>query len=536
MSKNWLRNCDLLHIPMSLSYKNEYFYTTTVGAILTIICILIVLSISLYEIKSLSEKSSFSIITNQYTDISENIDFAKRPLLFQLIDNAGQIMEEDDKLFEFKAVDMEWIVKINQNGKQEYKVINTVLNMEKCDKVLQKFPEYLSSIDLSKYYCIDNGHNITSYGYLGDMDNGYKGFRIYLNKCNNNNCYTESEILSKLSNIKFRVSYLGLNTNIFSIGSTEFNYRMISRACSISTNILKKIYFTFSVGRFYLFNNIFSKKKKIFNYIIGNNPITDIDLDPSSTVDKNRDTLAYFSFNFDGGVVEITKEVKSFYNTLSFIGNTFNIALTIIKIINNYYSNKVLFVDIFKTFFYLKDDKNTKKAFKRDQLKFFKKYKNNNNNNQNNQNNNNIFMNNSKKNVLDLSDSIGLNNANNSSVLKKSKSNNKMAITIDKSNIKRKLSIISIDNKEKKVKNKLIYYYVFPLCILRKNKTFNSVCIIKDKICTYFSIEKLHELSKFKESLDQKVKKVISNTELLKLSKKFDSNDSMDYHDKNKKS
>ena len=172
-------------------------------------------------------------------------------------------------------------------------------------------------------------------------------------------------------------------------------------------------------------------------------------------------------------------------------------------------------------------------------MKFFKKYKINNNNNNNNQNiqNNNInFMNNSKKNVLDLSDSIGLNNANNSSVLKKSKSNNKMAITIDKSNIKRKLSIISIDNKEKKVKNKLIYYYVFPLCILRKNKTFNSVCIIKDKICTYFSIEKLHELSKFKESLDQKVKKVISNTELLKLSKKFDSNDSMDYHDKNKKS
>ena len=126
---------------------------------------------------------------------------------------------------------------------------------------------------------------------------------------------------------------------------------MFSKSCSISTNLLKKIYFTFSIGRFHLSNNIFYKKKKIFNYIIGNDPIMDIDLDPKSTIDKNRNTLAYFSFNFDGNIVEVSKEVKRFYDTLSFIGNTFNIILTIIKIINNYYSNKVLFVDIFKHIF-----------------------------------------------------------------------------------------------------------------------------------------------------------------------------------------
>ena len=361
MKHNWFKSCDLLHIPMSLSYKNEYFYTTTVGAILTIICFIIILCISIYEFKSLSEKSSFSIITNQYTDLSEKIDFAKRPLLFQLIDNAGNIMEPDDKLFEFKAVDMEWLVFKDENGKQNYKVLNTNLEIDKCDKVLMDFSEYLKDIDLSKFFCISSGQNIISYGYLGDMNNGFKGFRIYLNKCSsNNNCYNESEILTKLSNIKFRVTYLGLNTNIFNIGNKNLNYQMISKACSISTNILKKNYFTFTIGRFNLYNNIFMKKKKIFNYIIANEPITDIDLDPSSTVDKNRNTLSYFSFNFDGNIVEINKQVKSLYDTLSFIGNTFNIVLTIIKIINNYYSNKVLFVDIFKLFFFVKDDKEIK--------------------------------------------------------------------------------------------------------------------------------------------------------------------------------
>lgn len=528
MSKSWFRKCDLLHTPFSLSYNKEYFYTTTVGAILTIICFFVVLIISLYEIKALLEKSSFSIITNQYTDLYESVDFDERPFLFQLVDNAGRIMEADSKLYEFKAVNMEWLVKFDENGKQYSEVINTKLNMDRCDKVLLNNSEYLKTLDLSKFSCISSGQNITSYGYFGDMDNGFKGFRIYLNKCNNNNCYDESVILSKLSNIKFRVSYLGLNTNIFKIGTSDLNYQMSSKACSVSTNILKKVYFSFSIGRFNLYNDILTKKKKEYNYIIGNTPTTDVDLDPSSTIAKNSDTLAYFSFNYDGNIVEIKKEVKSFYDTLSFIGNTFNIALTIIKIVNNYYSNKVLFVDVFQTFFLFKDDKK-EKTFQREKFKSFKNFNNNKN-----------IDNKSKKNALDISDGIELKNANNNSLFKKSqsnKSNNKILTTLDKNNAKRKISMMPVNKEETKIKSKFIYYYVLPLCILRKHKIFSSIYIIKDKICTYFSIEKFYELSKLKEALDQKVKKkTINNTELLKINKKYDSYDSMDYHDKNKKS
>ena len=69
MVYKWFKNLDLLHIPMSLSYKNEYSYTTNIGAFLTIICFIIILSLSLYEIKSLSDKTSFTIITNQYKSI-----------------------------------------------------------------------------------------------------------------------------------------------------------------------------------------------------------------------------------------------------------------------------------------------------------------------------------------------------------------------------------------------------------------------------------------------------------------------------------
>ena len=526
MKVSCLKSCDLLHVPMSLSYRNEYFYTTHIGAVLTILCLIIIVIITSFEIKTLTDKSSFTIITNQYIDLNEKIDFSRRPLLFQLINNAGEIMEIDHKLYEFKAYDMEWIVEKDENGKSKYSVINNKLEIDQCDKVLtSNFSEYLTDYNLSNYYCIKSGQNITSYGYLGDMNNGYKGFRVYLNKCNGNkDCYEDKYILQKLKNIKFRVTYLGLNANIFTLENQNLKLRMFSKACSVSTSILKKFYFTFSIGKFNLYDNIFLKQKREFNYIIGNNPIMDIDTDPSSTIDKNGHTLAYFSFNFDGTIIEVTKEVKRILDTISIIGNAFNIILTLFKIINNYYSNKILFADIFRSIFFSKENNNIN-IHKFSQKSIFKI------NNDFNSNNINNILNNSKKDILDLSDDNYCKNKilNNNNF---KKAGNKMIINSDKNNnLNRRISKITQNftiNKEKIVNNKLIYFYIFPLWLLKKNKSFNNIVLIKDKICTYFSIEKINELILFKESLDYRTKKIkTNNTEYIKINKKFqDSNDS----------
>jgi len=537
MKTKWLRSCDLLHTPMSLSYKSEYFYATYVGAVLTILCFIIVISITSYEIKELVDKSSFSIISNQYSDISEMIDFSKRPLLFQLIDNTGEMMELDDKLYEFKAYDMEWLVEYDQDGKKNYKVINTELKMDHCDKVLTNNLEYLSELDLSKYICIQPEQNTTSYGYLGDMNNGYKGFRLYLNRCNSKrvDCYDDITILSRLQNIKFRVTYLSLNTNIFKLGTDNLDFQLYSKSCSVSTNLLKKFYFTFSIGRFHLYNNIFFKKRTLFNYIIGNDPIMDVDLDPSSTIDKNIDTLSYFSFNFDGNVVEISKEIKRFFDVFSIIGNAFNIVLTIFKIINSYYSNKILFVDIFDSIFLGKEISHSKVNHSFSQINLFKNLNNNTNYNPHN---------NSNKNVLDYSEGLGLNyfgNNNNNSNINNihhsqiiKKPINKLVNTIDKNKPSRKrLSKIYTINKE--TKRNLIYYYLLPFCILKKNKAFESICFIQEKICNYFSIEKINELIRFKDNIEKQSKKLTKN-ELIKVNKRFkDMNDSNDFSSNKKK-
>jgi len=489
---------------------------------LTIIFFIIIICISSFEIKSLVDKTSFSIITSQYMDLSKNINFSESILLFQLVDSSGKEIEQSEQIYEFKAYDMESVLEYTSTGKKYSKTITNKLEMDYCNNVLLNDIEYFSDLNLSNYLCIKPGQNATSYGFLGDISNGYKGIRIYLNKCNNKtNCHNEDIIKEKLQNSKFRVAYISLNTNIFDMKSKKLSFQLFSKSCSVSTNLLKKFVFSFSLGRFHLYNNAFFKKEILFDYIIGHEPSMDVDLDPSSTLKNNNNTLAYFAFNYDGNIVEMSKEVKRFLDVFSVIGNAFNIILTIFKIINSYYSNKVLFVDIFKNIFFCKDKPNSKCSNK---FNFPKS-----SNNGNLHNNNNIH-NLSKKNVLDLSDGLILNHNNKNISIQKKSSYNKMIITSDKSNLKLKKRGSYVYAITKEDKKRLMYYYLFPLWILRRHKLFNNIYLINNRICNYFSIEKINELIKFKEAFSHKNKRMkISNTDFIKVDKKFQDADSNDF-------
>ena len=351
MKKDWLRRYDFLNVSTSLSFKNEYFYPTNLGAILTILLTLIIIFIILYEIITLNKKTSFTLISNQYTDLSQSIDFSKTPFLFEFTNNRGEIFDLDNKLFVLEAYQMQMKLEEGKDGSKIRNITTSKLELIKCDKILSNKPEY-SDLDLERFICIKPGPNLTSYGLSGDMNNPSKGIRLYINKCGGPNCYNTNEIIKQLNNAKFIVTYLSLSPNIFYLNSENISYQLYSKYFSISTNILKKIVFSFDIGRFYLFNNIASKKNISLDYIIGNDYSIDIDLDPTSTIQNNQYTLASIVFNYGGRVMETRKDVQTIFEAFSIVGNFFNIILTIFKVINSYYANKILFVDIFKTVFF----------------------------------------------------------------------------------------------------------------------------------------------------------------------------------------
>ena len=503
MKKDWLRKYDLLKVTTSLSYKNEYFYSTNIGAILTIFLFLMILSVILYEIMILYKKASFTLIYNQYIEFTQIIDFSQTPFLFQLTNDYGQYFDiYNNKLFEIEAYDFEMTLSTEEDGFKGKKLISNKLELEKCDKILSNLSEY-SELNLSRYICIKPGQNLTSYGLLGDINNPFKGIRIYINKCRSSNCYNTSEIAKKLNNAKFLVTFLSLSSDIFHLNNENIKYQLFTKYFSLSTTILKKIVFTYDIGRFYLNNNIFYKNNISFNYIIGNDYSIDVDLDHSSTIKNDEYTLAYISLGYGGKVIEIRKNVQNIFDSLSNIGNLFNIILTLFKIINNYYSNKILFVDIFKSVFFDKETMNIN--FRENNYLINRKNLNKNNN-----------INNKKN--LDISDEICFKNNNINKIKSvKSLSNKKILITRSNSIVRRKSKTYAENrNKESIKKNKLMLFYILPFWFLRKNKKFDYIYLIKDRICGYFSIEKLNDLIKFKEFFFDKSKIKINNTDIIK--------------------
>ena len=491
MKKGWLRRYDFLNVPTSLSYKNEYFYATNVGATLTIFFFFFIMILITYEILVLYKKNSFTLISNQYTDLSQSIDFNETPILFQITNSNNKIIGLDDKkLFELIAYNMESYIEEYSNGTSRRRVKNTVVELEKCNKINLNESVY-DELNLSNYICIKPGQNMTAFGLLGDKINVYKGLRIYINKCNGQDCYDDDEIENQFHNAKFYIYYLSLGSNMFYLKNEDVKYQLLTKFCSLSTNLLKKLVFTFDIGRFHLYNNILFKNKVSFNYLLGNDYSLDFDIDPTSTLKGDEYTIAYISFHFGGNILETRKEVQTLFESLSIIGNIFNIILTIFKIINNYYSNKILFVDIFNNVFFNKEKLNL----------HFKNY-----NILNNSDNKKQYPNNKKN--FDDSVQIVFNNIINNDNINKNNSikqiNNKLIEINSKNDMSKRKSKTSFEKEGNISKVKLLYYYILPLWILKKKKSFKNMYFIKKRICQYFSIEKINELIKFKENLEDK--------------------------------
>ena len=205
-------NLDLLTIPISFSYKDKYLYRTFIGATLTIILAIIIVTYFLIKVIEIINKSSFSIIYNEFQNPKESINFTNVPILFGITDLIGNPRPLDQKIFDFSVILNEYIQNFDENGNSNMTHTETELEIERCDKLND-------SIDLSIYQdygiknnfkCIKPSQNIAIKGTYGDMK-GYRSLKIILKRCNNliENCYNDDYLESIFSNSRFVIAYLG---------------------------------------------------------------------------------------------------------------------------------------------------------------------------------------------------------------------------------------------------------------------------------------------------------------------------------------
>ena len=239
----------------------------------------------------------------------------------------------------------------------------TQIEIEPCEKLKDSIDLfYFHDYKISDIKCIKPFQKITINGTYGDI-NGYRSLKIMLKRCNNliQNCYNNNYIESIISNSRFVIAYLGYKANFYDKDKKDIENIIYTKGIQLSTIFSKAVFYYMTLAKYQIYDNIFANNKREQTYYLNRDmlleylPITKINDNEIYNNAYSTDNFAYFSFVYDGNVLEYTKKVKKLSEIISYIGNLFNIVYTLFKIINNYFSSKILFVDIFAQFFFEKE-------------------------------------------------------------------------------------------------------------------------------------------------------------------------------------
>ena len=254
--------------------------------------------------------------------------------------------------------------------------------------------------------------------------------------------------------------------------------------------------------KYHIYDNLFMNKKREQKYYLNRDMLTDyLPINKTNNINQNYEIynsdniLGYFSFIYDGNVLEYTKRVEKMSEIISYIGNLFNIVLTIFRIINNYFSSKILFVDIYHQFFFEKQylkknrtffDNSSLSILPKHKLPPLKSYS-------------------LKINTLRMSEK-SLEKSGNSIL-----NLNNYIEELNKRHCRSKISdqkfeIFNIKKKSSEIKFDFFkyfkLYYFCPVCIIRNKKNSNFLFSIKNSICKTFSLENFIELIKVSKSIN----------------------------------
>ena len=492
---------DLLKIPISLSFKKKYLYKTFIGSTLTIFGAILIIVYFIIRLNQIISKSIFTIISNEFQNPKGEIDFSNIPILFALADNNGNPLKLDSKIFEFSVVLSEYVQNFDINGNSNIIYTEKEIEIERCDN-LTGFVDfsYFSEYNISYFKCIKPNQNLTINGTYGDIMSGYKSLKIIIKKCTVENCYNDKYIESFIANTKLVIAYLGYKTNFYN-NKKDIEKTIYSRSISLSPFFSKKVFYSMTLVKYEIYDDLFLNNKKENFYFL--NRDTFVEFSPNINIPDNiqNDTFAFFCFVYDGNMLRYTKKFEKIGEIFSYLGNYFNIILTFFRIINNYFSNKILFTDVFYTFFFEDKFKRKDKIVRFDNSKLFFLFNKN--------------LNQSKINLKSQEKSINSHinlNVNVNSLIQQDKNLenniNKSPSLSPKNNNKTGLKRILTNKSKIFEKEKLVFqkdsklFFFCPLWIIKSKKNLNHLLTIKESIVNSFSLENFLEMIKLKKSIN----------------------------------
>ena len=472
---------DLYGLPISLRYQKKPKYNTICGCLLSILTILSTIIVLLFYIIKVFKHENFSIIQNTEPLYEKKIlNFSRVPLLIGFINDGGRPVEIDSKYIKITLDKNDHYPDKNKEGIMYLRRESTSIKLEYCNlnKHFNNDTEIINMIndfEYNKYLCVVPGQNLSIAGRFGDSIHGYDMLEIHLIKCENtsnyHNCASSEDIKKYYKNSYLSILYLSESLNHYDFHN-PIRKSFRSEVFMVVSNSVKRYYYYFAGGEYnsysgYLFSVV--KKYEFFDY---QKTVIDF-VDEEDQAYYSGHTDVEISFTCTDRFIFYNRNYAQIQDCFGSIAGWIRIILIVANGISDYFSEKILLLDMINTIF--------------PPFKFDKKRINNintiNNNNEPNKNfksnNSNIVLSESSKNKIISSPILNKKLFHNTE-------GNKMS---NYSNLLNKTPETISFTFKKKIMSFSICEFCLPLYLIKKNEKFNNLIFLENLIYKYISIE-----------------------------------------------
>ncbi len=305
-------------------------------------------------LKNFFEENRFTIVTNISSDFKSPINLTNVPILIALYNTTGDPIDIDPKLFSFRVEIFKTLITYGPEGRKVYDFDFPVSTI-RCDYLKDQDPEFLEmfsrvyvGMNFSRYMCISPGEDLSIYGTIGDIRNGWQGFRVFVDKCKNNEthpeyCYNETIKNEMINGTEVAFGFEGATINTLAKESIKKEVYSVG-GDKVDLSYTRRYYHRISKGLYKEDHGILYAKYQETEFFTMEDKTEEMDLFQTA------DYFGYIQFNTNGRyntVIKTPQNVASFIGTIGGLVNAIYMVLsTAITLIYD----KFLVVDIMNMF------------------------------------------------------------------------------------------------------------------------------------------------------------------------------------------
>ena len=411
--KSLFMKIDIFGYIPTLSIKNQLFYQTFFGGILTLIVIIIGIIATIFFSQELFKKSSPSVnLSSEPLMHPPILNYFNNFEFLIGIQNSEYLTEINEKIFSAKGILFKTI--INESGTYNLK---SDINLTSCDIALSenKNKEIFSDLNLKGYYCISNIQTEDPYIAEHWGNNGFVMIQIKFVDCDNStgNCASEEEINNFLHSADLSLYF---SDNLVSTRNYKYPFTKILKEQTLKVSESYKV----SLIQYLKHIRIESDDGILFTTNHTKNSFTLGEFTHNTVFERDSSTFLSLSIELENTLQKYQRKYYKLQDLAAQSGGIINCCYMIAMIILKYYEKNSYFEYLINNFFEVRLEEFQKtikiQSYKKNNHHINKasseKMKNSINNINTNNNNNNTITTNTNTNINSNQNNMKSNNVN----------------------------------------------------------------------------------------------------------------------------